>query len=364
MAAPTRGKRSAFYTGAQGAKKMEEEQEKQKARKEAMKNRTHMPFRFRVGAGETKQVVILDDEPSFYQFEHNLKDPQTGFWSIFTGCVKEFESCPVCESTGKESYYAMYLTVLDLTPFETKKNETVEFSRKLLVVKPAQHKKINRFFAREGTLRGAIFDMIRDGEKDASIGNDMEFVDWMPEDELAGYVRTYKDQDGKKVTDDCSVPYDYLALFEEPDADKLRAIVGGEPSPGSRAHDRDAVGSRAGRPARKAAQEEKETDDWEDAEGDDAPPFKADARPARRGKVAEEAEPARRGRTPTPVDESVDDDAEDDADTPPARRSRPSDTRAAPTQAGRRARSTSAEEAEEEEKPARGLPRRTAPRGR
>jgi hypothetical protein len=309
-----------------------EEQERQKVLAEQRRNQTHMPFRFRVGEGETKEAVILDDRPDFFRYEHNMKGPD-GKWNVFTGCVKEFDNCPVCDAAGRESYYGMYLTVLDFTEFKTRSGDTVKFSRKLLVVKPAQHKKFIRFYEKEGTLRGAVFEFTRDGDKDSAIGNDIEFVEFMEEDDLATYVREWTDQEKKKHVEDCSEPFDYEGLFEPADTEKLRAQFGGKPAPGSRAEEHDALGGerrRRGRteepeaeaPARptraagrdapaprgRAAAPKRggDMEDWQDPDASDEPPWdgaeEPDEAPAprrARGRVEEPAAPpARRGRAP------------------------------------------------------------------
>ena len=326
-------KSTAFYRGDAGREKADEELAKQKARAEARKEQGNQPFRFRVPVGGTTQFVILDDAPDFYRFEHNLMNPQTKFWDTFTGCVKEFDNCPVCDASGRDSYYALYFSVLDLTEFETRDGTKHEFSRKLLVVKPAQQKKFIRAYnkaEKDGlTLRGAIFEVTRDGEKDSAIGNDIEYLEHMDEDELATYVRSWKDKDGKKHTEDCSVPYDYEDLFEEPDADNLRVLVGAEPPPGSRAHERKALGSSNTR--RRGRSEE--------PDDDDPPPARGRSRGRDDGYEKPERTERMRGRSAPAADT-------DDDDPPPARSS---------------ARSRRAPAEDDDTPPARG---RTAARGR
>lgn len=341
MAKPSR-KSTAFYRGDAGRQKAEEELARQKARAEARKDQVHMPFRFRVPVGETTQFVILDDAPDFYRFEHNLQNPQTKKWDTFTGCVKEFDNCPVCEASQKDSYYALYLTVLDFTEFETRDGKKHEFSRKLLVIKPAQQKKFIRAYnkaEKDGrTLRGAVFESTRDGDKDSSIGNDLEFIEYMEEDDLAGYIRTWKDRDGKKHTENCSEPYDYDEIFEEPETDKLRALVGGEPPAGSREANRRALGSR---------RSSKDDDDDED-EDYEKPERKERMKPS-----------SRRGRSEEPEDEG-----EDEAPRSSARSRRGSkDDDEAPTRRGsRRGRSEEPEDEEEEEEAPRSRGRAAAGR--
>lgn len=328
---PSRG--AAFYRGEAGMRKGDEELARQKAQQEARKEQGNIPFRFRVTVGETTQFVVCDDAPDFFRFEHNLKNPRTGHWDTFTGCVKEWDNCPVCQVAERESYYAMYLTVVDFTPFETKDGTNHEFSRKLLVVKPAQQKKFQRAYIKaqkDGrTLRGAIFEATRDGDKDSAIGNDIEFIEYMDEEELTGYVRSWKDKEGKKHTEQCSEPLDYEALFAEPDTESLRLQVGGTPAPGNRAHEDRELGRR---PRRGAKTEEDE--EYEPAErtqrmsstprrGRAAPEEEAEDEPApTRGRTAgrrpareePEDEPAPvRGRTagrrPAPVEEAEDEPA-------------------------------------------------------
>ena len=351
---------TAFYRGDAGREKADEELVKQKARQEARKEQGNMPFRFRVAVGGTTQFVILDDAPEWFRFEHNLKNPQTGFWDTFTGCVKEFDNCPVCEVSGRESYYALYFSVLDFTEFETRDGTKHDFSRKLLVVKPAQQKKFIRAFnkaEKDGmTLRGAVFETTRDGDKDSSIGNDIEYIEHMDEEELATYIRSWKDKEGKKQTEDCSEPYDYEALFEEPDADKLRALVGGEAPPGSRAHERKALGGDSGtrrrgrsepddeappprgrsggyeKPERTERMRGRPTPEPED---DDEPPARTPARSRRAAEPEDEAPPAR-GRTSSRRQAEPEDEAPPPRRTASRRAAEPEDDDEPPPGAGRR----------------------------
>lgn len=297
----------AFYRGEEGRRRAEDELVKDKQRQAARKEAMNAPFRFRISPDSTTQFIVVDDAPDFFRFEHNLKNPQTGKWDIFTGCVNEWDNCPVCEASGsKEPYYAMYLTVIDLTPFETKDGTTHEFSRKLLVVKPAQQKKFHRMynkFAADGlSLRGALFEVTRDTEKDSAIGNEIEYLEHVSEDELGEYVREWTDRDKKRHTEDCSEPYDYEKLFEAPDTEKLRAIVGGRPTAGSRQADRDALGDGAASRTRPGASRRRaaDDDDSQDADGWQKP-----ATGERMG--------ARRGATRGASDDHGTDNADDDA---------------------------------------------------
>ncbi len=335
--------RSAFFRGAAGMQRTDEELAHAKQKADERRAAGSNPFRFRVSVGETKQIIIVDDKPDFFMYEHALKDSEGNWGKLFSGCVKTFDNCPVCQEQGKESYYAMVLTCIDLTPFSTRDGTKVEFSRKLLIVKPAQQKKFLRFYAKEGTLRGALFEMTRDGDKDSSIGSDIDFVEFVPEEELSTYVRKWKDRDGKQVVDNCDEPYEYEKLFEEPDTEKLRALVGGKPAPGSRASNERELGAAA--PARRTptrgAKPAAKDDDWDDA--DDGAPFDADPpeeeAPRRTRAAAPAAAPAPRGRTAAvaPRGRAAPEPAEAPAPAPRTRAAAPA-TRSRPTAAPARGR--------------------------
>lgn len=385
----SKGGSSAFFRGAAGMKRTEEELQLAKQREAERKARMdgpRMPFRFRIPAGETTEIIICDDAPDFFMYEHNLKD-KDGRWGLFTGCTKVFDECPICEATGKESHYVLMLTCIDLTQYTDSNGKKVKFSRKLLPVKPAQQKKFLRLYEKYGSLRGMVLEMTRDGDKDSSIGNDIEYIETLDEDAMAEYVRTFKDREGKTHTEECHEVLEYEKLFVEPTTESLRKIVGGKPLAGSRDADREELGSRSSRSARGARgkQEEEEFEDDDDTrsfgrgrrgraapaeeEEDDDPPAPARGRRGRAAPVEEEEDdpPAptrgRRGRA-APVD---DDDPPFDAD-PPARGARRG--RAAPVEEedddppaparGRRGRVERTEPEEEDDDP----PARTTRRPR
>lgn len=324
-------RRSAFLRGAAGMQQTDEEIALSKERAEQRKAQSNKPFRFYVPVGETREIIVCDDQPDFFMYEHALKDAEGRWGRLFCGCVKSFDNCPACAATDKESYYAMVLTVIDLTPFKTRDGHTVDFSRKLMIVKPAQQKKFIRFYNKEGTLRGALFEMTRDGDKDSSIGNDIEFVEFVSEDEMATYTRSWKDKEGKQHSENCDEPYIYEDLFEEPTTESIRAIVGGAPAPGSREQAARDVGA-ARSPARRGRTAPK-GDDWQDPRATET--F---SEPATRGRRRPAAEPEPEPDAPVRGRRAAREELVDDA--PPVRgrraaREEPADD--APVTRGRRA---------------------------
>jgi hypothetical protein len=326
---PARAPQSSGYTGAAGLAKMQEAEEEAKALAEARKQLAGSPFRFYCQPGEVREVVVVDMwlEEVFFRHEHNLKNPRSGKWDIYCACIRDHANCPVCDNTDRGSYFAMYLTVIDLTPFETRDGEQVMWSKKLLVVKQQQHKKFVRLEARakseglEAGMRGMVLTMTRDTDKDAAIGNEIEWNnEVISEEDLQTYVTTYRDQQGKDHEVLGYEPFDYNALFPLPTEQQLRSLVGGRAGPGTRDGDDSAIGrSRSGRPAPRG-------DDWEGQGGGAAPVVRRPARgaPARaqqedvedpdNPEVGAEPEPAPSRRAAAPSRRAP-------VDTPPPRTS-------------------------------------------
>lgn len=358
-------KKSSGYHGAVARAKAQEEEERAAARREMSQQSAGMPFRFFCPVGETRRFIIVDDAPDFFRFEHALKNQATKRWDLFTPCIDEEANCPVCKEAERPAYFAMYLTVIDLEPYINRDGEEVPWSKKLLVVKPAQHKKINRLYEREGTLRGMLVEVTRDSDKDASIGNDIQFVEFVPEEELAEYETVYIDSKNKEHEVIGHEVFDYDELFPAMTEQQLRALVGGRAEPGSREDDERSTGRGAprgrdwqdddrgatrgrARPAARGRGAAEEPDD--DGADDDAPPARGARRPApSRSAPSRAATPARR----RPVDDDADADAapEDDAeqDTPPrtARRGAPA-PRSAPARAAAPARRSRSEDTDDD----------------
>lgn len=320
---------SSGYHGEEGRRRALEEQERAEARREASKSMTGAPFRFFCPVGEQREIIVVDDAPDFFRHEHNLQG-QSGKWDVFTSCIADSANCPVCLSNpGKQPYFAMYLTIIDLTPYTNRDGIEVPWSKKLLVVKPQQQKKIQRLYERHGTLRGMVLSMTRDGDKEASIGNDIEFIEFLDEDQLAEYYNTYE-KDGKTIEIVGNEPFDYDAIFPAQTEEMLAALVGGTTNTYD-SHNR-AIG-RGGSPRR---QSRGSGDDWQEGGAPSRPASRA-AAPARRAPVR--GEPAE--------EEAAEDTYEEEA---PARRAAPAPARrAAPASRTRQPEPEPAEEGVEEE---------------
>lgn len=290
-----------FMRGSEGRANVDVELKKSAARKEKRDKEMNKPFRFRMKDGEEgREIVLLDDAPDFFMYEHTLQDPVTGWHNNFVTCCQVFTDCAICQSTmdGHNASYNMVFTCLDLQSYTTKKGETVPYSRKLYMVKQGQHKKFMRLYEKKGTLRGARFVLARDGDKSPAIGSDIEFDGFMEEAELQEYVREYTDREGKKHVEDCSEPFVYEDVFDAPDPQAIRDMVpGSSPPPGSReANEEEPV--RAKKHRKDEEEEEFEEDDgadaaWEEEEEDEV---EAEEEAEEEEEVEEEPAPKRKPR--------------------------------------------------------------------
>lgn len=221
---PARPAVSGNYRGAAGLARMEQAQQENEARR-AARGTGREPFRYFLTPGTSGDYVIVDEGLDFFRWEHEMRDRDNRRSHL--NCIKEHANCPICESgPEKPSYFAAFLTIIDLVPFTTRGGEEVPWSKKLLVIKPSVVKKFSRLQERYGTLRGLRITPSRDGERDAAIGNDIEVTEEWGEDALAEYVSEYTDSQGKVHEVIGYEPFNYDEVLPEHTEETLAGLVG------------------------------------------------------------------------------------------------------------------------------------------
>ncbi len=181
-------KGSGFDRGASGFKKAKVKRETQQEEYERKKN---TPFDFRLKPGDEAEVVILDKEEPFFVSLHKVKNKQ-GRWEDAVCIADTGVACPLCSSEGKEGSYTMVLTVLDRRPYKIQNGpnagKVIKTSRKLLPVKGRNLAKFERQYKRhKGDWRGLRVNCARSGDKEAAIGEDLEFLGKVKETVLKKY---------------------------------------------------------------------------------------------------------------------------------------------------------------------------------
>lgn len=352
---------STSYRGAAGLRRMKEEEKKAEVRKAAQQASYKEPFRFFVRPGESASIIIVDEAPDFFRMEHALMNPRTKRYNLFVPCIDEHTNCPACAASDKPAYFAMYLTVIDLTPYE-KDGFEVEWSKKMMVVKATQQKKIMRLYEKHGTLRGMELVMTRDGDMDAAIGNDIEFQGFVPEEELQEYISEFTDREKKVHEIIGDEPFDYEDIYPDMGEAEITALVGGrapsrdddddeEPAP-RRSASRRASREEEPAPRRAASRRTAREEPDEEEEEEEAP-----RRPTRAG--SRSAAPVRASRRPAVEEEEEIEEEEEEAPRRPARSARraPAEEEEAPQRPARRSarrpelEDDRDEEEEEEEAP-------------
>lgn len=336
---------------------MQDEQERAEELERQRQSTPRQPFRYFIKPNTTGEYAIVDDEPTFFRYEHALQDPRSGRWTLFAPCVKEVADCPICASgTDRYSTYNMYLTVIDLVPYTTDDGDEIPWSKKLLVIPPRSQKRFVRLLEKEGSLRGLVVEVERAGNQTARIGEIIDVVEVFDEDTMLEYERTFVDTKGEEHEIIGHEPFPYEELMPDMSLGALRRLVGGTAPAGSRADNDRNLGRRGGRAAAQDDQPARGrgrgSRDREEDQQDD-PPARGRGRrqeeeqddhqddpPARtrqpRGRSGDQDDPPARGRGRR---EQEEDDHQDD---PPAR--------------GRGRR----QEAEEDAPPARGRGRSQA----
>ena len=209
--ASTKPKTSGFDRGATGFKKAAQKRQRQE---EEYQRKKDTPYDFRLKPGDEAEVVVLDSEPPFFVNLHKVKNNQ-GRWEDAVCIADTGVSCPLCSSLGKEGSYTMVLTVLDRRPYKIQNGpnagKTIKNSRKLFMVKGRNLPKFERQYKRrDGKWRGLRILCRRDGDKEAAIGEDLEFLGTVKETALKKYGEN-------------SVAAEYEKIFEMPSAKELAA---------------------------------------------------------------------------------------------------------------------------------------------
>lgn len=204
--------------------------------------------RFWLPYGAETEIIILDNEPdlcAFYEYEFQLSaGDKTRTFEIST--KPRFE-CPLegqlIGSENAKPYFVQMYTILDLTPYTSKKGELVRYRRKLLPVKGAANiaefqSKFISLKKKFGSLRGVKIRMARGEDnmsprigkinslKDAD-GNDTLEYGFLTEAQLIkefGHPAIISERDKKILVPENGYlqPYNYHEIFKQLPPDELR----------------------------------------------------------------------------------------------------------------------------------------------
>lgn len=196
-----------------------------------------MPSRFRLKAGETKRLIVIDEKITYAQAEHSVKDRE-GKWQT-ERCIAATDACPICQLPKHNPADKILLTVLDLTPwtYTDKEGNKVEkeFTKREIAIGTKQFPIWQTLAATQG-LRGLVLDMTRGHEPlEAGIGVP-SFVQKLTEEELLetfGHDEIVNEGKVVKEANADITPFNYAAIHTPPSRSELAQKYGIAPAPGS-----------------------------------------------------------------------------------------------------------------------------------
>lgn len=209
-------KESWYKKGTDGRK------ESKKADEEAKQRRAQSFNRFWLEQDSSGKITYLDN-PDFFVYEHNLK--LGGKWFNYFTCLKDMDTCPLCES-GDNPSLAVVCTIVDHRRYEDKEGNVHQNEKKLFVARgKARQILLKRLEEKhDGDMVGCVYNMGRGAHKnESSVGEDFDFLKKLEKKDLKKMVPKGQDEDWLK-------PFDYEELLAPKSADELRKLVGA-PSP-------------------------------------------------------------------------------------------------------------------------------------
>ena len=224
-------KKSWYKTGEEGWDKAKKEDAAAKRRRE--ESRDPRKNRFWLENDSAAKITWLDT-PQFFLHEHNLKID--GHWGNFETCLKDFDTCPLCES-GLNSSYIVAGTIISHKVWVDKAGNRHANEKQLFVAKGrARQRLLRQIGLRDGDLTGCVFEMARgSGATECASGEDFEYIGRITKAKLKKLVP--KGATGKEFL----APLNYEEIFAPKTAEELRQIVGGEEPVGSKENEEDAL---------------------------------------------------------------------------------------------------------------------------
>lgn len=213
----------------------------QKAPTQQNQNRTrkkYVPSRWRLKKGETKTGVILDEVISYGHREHTRKNANGFFEQV--RCISDYDSCPVCGLPDNRPYDVVFLTILDLTPWE-KDGKTYEYTKRVIALKTNDYKAMQMIASTQNNnLRGVMLEFTRGyGDKESANGVPKFLQKLTEEDLIEAFGSPEKKYDSGFVlpANNAIIPFNYKEIYEVPTHNELAAQIGAPARPGSREED-------------------------------------------------------------------------------------------------------------------------------
>ncbi|RLB91510.1 MAG: hypothetical protein DRH50_10985 [Deltaproteobacteria bacterium] len=172
-------------------------------------------------------------------------------------CLKDFDTCPICES-GQASSYIVVGTVISHKVWTDRAGNKHANEKVLFVAKGrARQRLLRQIGLRDGDLTGCVYEMARGSSStECASGEDFEFIGRLSKAKMKKLVP--KGEDAKEFLK----PFNYEEIFAPKSAEELRKLVGGEEPVGSEEEEVD--DGVTTEPEEEGAEEEEEATSIED----------------------------------------------------------------------------------------------------
>jgi len=205
-------------------------------------NKPRGPFRVRlrgpkfenkrlVREGETRRYMILDPAPASLH-EHRYKsyrEDGTIEWNNYEPCkkkqalpgYKKGDDCAICIRYEKNyPYYVGLHTAMSLTPYFSESGYEWMFNRYILAARlgspkrPGMLKRLQRLAQQHnnGSMRGMVIECHRRGEKSEIIGDEIDCIEVIPEDQILNWARPRIAEFVERVNDKIRDPEKHLSV--------------------------------------------------------------------------------------------------------------------------------------------------------
>ena len=224
--------------GSEAAKKFEKEKQQREAKAEANKRM----WRFWLKPEEEARVTFVDGDLDENGVLDVISFPQhqifmNGTWNNHFICTAKQEPCPICESDDNPSMVAVF-TIIDHRSIKSGDGTKVyKDQKRLFVAKYDTFKILQNMAGKRGGLSGITMDILRTGNKSASVGNQFDFIEKNTLDDLRKMYPA-KDSEGKPY--DLFTPAEYEKELQYLTRDQLMELgFGGGPGVGHESTHKD-----------------------------------------------------------------------------------------------------------------------------
>jgi len=210
-------------TGAAAHAEAEKHEKEQKAKAE----QTRRVWRFGLKEGMEGRITFVDGllgadgmVDYFLYYEHHLM--LNGSWGHFYTCIKDMEPCPICGANDSPALVGAF-TVIDHTPYTSKKGVVYVDMPKLFIAKPTTLKQLQILGGKRGGLAGCTFDVVRSGDKSPGVGSMFDFIE---KQEIDVLKKKYSRVDPETKKTICFfVPLDYTKECAPLSAEEIRKEI-------------------------------------------------------------------------------------------------------------------------------------------